>query len=155
MAKTSRAYGDVISGGLLAGLGVFIVTEARNWTYSAPDGPGPGFFPIWYGVAIVALSLVLVARSLLSPTRGDAEPIDRVGIARGLGTWLAFAAAVALLKPLGFVTSFALLTFLIVAVVFRRPLAVAGVTAFATAAAFYVTFPLALGVALPTGPLGF
>ena len=155
MAKTSRAYGDVISGGLLAGLGVFIVVEARNWTYSAPDGPGPGFFPIWYGVAMIALSLVLVARSLLKPTRAEAGPIDRAGIARGLGTWLAFAAAVALLKPLGFVISFALLTFVIVAVVFRRTLLVAGVTALAAAAMFHVTFPLALGVALPTGPLGF
>ena len=155
MAKASRAYGDVISGGLLAGLGVFIVMQARNWTYSAPDGPGPGFFPIWYGVAMIALSLMLVARSLLRSPREESEPVDRVGLVRGLGTWLAFAAAVGLLKPLGFVISFALLTFFIVAVVFRRPLAVAGATALAAAAAFYVTFPLALGVALPIGPLGF
>ncbi|HEX2726959.1 MAG TPA: tripartite tricarboxylate transporter TctB family protein, partial [Beijerinckiaceae bacterium] len=123
--------------------------------YSAPDGPGPGFFPIWYGVGIIVLSLVLVARSLLSPAREDAEPADRIGLLRALGTWLAFATAVALLKPLGFTISFALLTFVIVAVVFRRPLVVAGVTALATAAAFYLTFPLALGVPLPAGPLGF
>jgi putative tricarboxylic transport membrane protein len=152
---TSRAWGDVISGGLLAGLGVFIVTQARNWTYSAPDGPGPGFFPIWYGIAIIALSLVLVVRSLLHPTREGSEPVDRVGLMRALGTWLAFAAAVALMKPLGFIISFALLAFFIVAVVFRRPLVVAGATALAAAATFYVTFPLALGVALPIGPLGF
>lgn len=150
-----RASGDVISGGLLAGLGVFIVMEARNWTYSAPDGPGPGFFPTWYGIAIIALSLVLVAKSLLRPSTEEFDALDGVGIMRGLGTWLAFAAAVALLKPLGFIVSFALLTFFIVAVVFRRPLLVAGVTALAVAAAFYITFPLALSVALPIGPLGF
>jgi putative tricarboxylic transport membrane protein len=155
MGRVSRAYGDVISGGLLAGLGVFIVMQARNWTYSAPDGPGPGFFPIWYGAAIIALSLVLVIKALLNPARDEPEMANRLGVVRSLSTWAAFAAAVALLKPLGFVTSFALLTFFIVAVVFRRPLVVAGATALAMAAVFYITFPLALNVALPTGPLGF
>jgi putative tricarboxylic transport membrane protein len=155
MGRVSHASGDVISGGLLAGLGVFILTEARNWTYSAPEGPGPGFFPTWYGVAIIALSLVLIVRSALKPSPEEAEVPDRFGVARSLMTWAAFAAAVALLKPLGFIVSFALLTFCIVAVVFRRPVAIAGATALAAAAAFYVTFPLALNVALPTGLLGF
>ena len=50
------ARGDVVSGAVLAGLGVFIVLEARRWEYLAPDGPGPGFFPMWYGIALIALS---------------------------------------------------------------------------------------------------
>ena len=151
----SRAYGDVISGGLLAGLGVFILTEARNWPYSSPSGPGPGFFPMWYGIGIIALSLVLVVTSLMKPAREEHEPVDRPGVVRGLSTWAAFALAVALSKPLGFIVSFALLTFFIVAVVFRRPVVIAGATALATAIGFYITFPLALNVALPTGYIGF
>jgi putative tricarboxylic transport membrane protein len=155
MGRLSRPYGDLISGGLLAGLGVFILTQARNWTYSAPDGPGPGFFPLWYGVAMIALSLVLVVKSVLKPSVEEFEAVDRHGVIRSLSTWAAFAVAVALLKPLGFLVSFASLTFFIVAVVFRRPVAIAAATAVAAAAAFYITFPLSLSVPLPTGYLGF
>ena len=155
MGKVSRLSGDVISGGLLAALGVFILTEARNWAYSSASGPGAGFFPTWYGLAIVVLSLVLIIKSLLRPAQEDNEAVDPLGVVRALGTWAALALAVALLKPLGFIVSFALLTFFIVAVVFRRSLIVAGTTALATAVGFYVVFPLALNVALPVGYLGF
>jgi putative tricarboxylic transport membrane protein len=155
MAKVSRISGDVISGGLLAGLGVFILIEARNWPYSSTSGPGAGFFPTSYGIAIVVLSLFLMVKSLLNPAKEENEAVDRLGVFRGLSTWVAFALAVALLKPLGFIVSFALLTFFIVAVVFRRSLVVAGATALATAVGFYVVFPLALSVALPVGYLGF
>ena len=45
--------GDVLSAAVLAALGVYIFMEAREWTYLGDDGPGPGFFPIWYGIAMV------------------------------------------------------------------------------------------------------
>ena len=69
--------------------------------------------------------------------------------------WFALAVSVAALKPLGFVASFAALTFFIAAVMYRRPLALAAALAAASAAAFYVLFPLALGVPLPAGVFGF
>ena len=83
-----------------------------------------------------------------------ADATDWRAIGRALGTWLAFVAAVALLKPLGFLVSFAFLTFFIVAVVFRRSLATAAVTALAVALGFQITFSWALGVPLPVGLLG-
>jgi hypothetical protein len=104
---------------------------------------------------MIALSLALVVNALLNPMREDNEAANPLGVVRGLSAWVAFAAAVALLKPLGFLVSFALLTCFIVAVVFRRSFIVAGTTALAAAVAFYVVFPLALNVALPTGYLGF
>jgi hypothetical protein len=63
--------------------------------------------------------------------------------------------SVALFKPLGFVVSFALLTYFIVAVMYRRPLATAALTAVASAAGFHLVFDRALGVPLPVGVLGF
>jgi Tripartite tricarboxylate transporter TctB family len=59
------------------------------------------------------------------------------------------------MKPLGFVVSFALLVFFIVAAVFRKGLATAGVTAVCAALAFWVVFPVVLDVPLPKGFLGF
>jgi putative tricarboxylic transport membrane protein len=154
MAKAAFRDGDVVSGGLLAALGLYVVLEARTWTYSGPDGPGPGFFPLWYGVLMVALSLILVGSRIAKARVEHEGPADRKGIGRALGTWLAFVVAVALLKPLGFVLSLALLTFFLVTVIFRRSPVTAAITAGAIALGFHLTFPVALGVQLPVGLLG-
>jgi len=52
-------------------------------------------------------------------------------------------------KLIGFLPGFALLTFFLVAVMYRRPLKVAAAVAAALSASFYLLFPLALGVKLP------
>jgi putative tricarboxylic transport membrane protein len=153
MGKSVLRDGEVLSGALLAALGVYIFLQSRAWDYYTVDGPGPGFFPSWYGVAMVVLSLALIVSRLRNPKAGTS--IDWRSAARALGTWAAFALAVALMGPLGFLTSFALLTFFTVAVVFKRPLTTAGATAVLTALGFYLIFPLALSIELPTGFLGF
>jgi hypothetical protein len=206
---------DLSSGLALLALGAYVVARARQWDYMTRDGPGAGFFPLWYGVAMVALSGFLVATSVLrgraasTPASGGRDsagagvssslslaelgvsgakaPDDNVGEARGssrqraappgaaegrgegaplshrewprvrraLTAWLAVTASVAASRLLGFVVSFALLTFFFVAVMYRRPLAVAALVAVASALGFYLVFPLALGVDLPLGALGF
>ena len=57
--------GNFISGLVLAALGSYIFTQALNWDYMTIEGPGPGFFPYWYGLAMVFLSLLLVASAIL------------------------------------------------------------------------------------------
>ena len=145
---------DFWSGLALAGLGAYIIAEAAQWEYLGQDGPGPGFFPLWYGIAMVALSLGLVASSVLRQSGAD-ERIDWGKASRALAAWVALALSVAALKLLGFLVAFAALVFFLVAVMYRRPLGVAATMAVASAAAFYVLFGLALGVPLPTGVLGF
>jgi putative tricarboxylic transport membrane protein len=151
----SVANGDVVSGGVLAGLGVFVVIEARHWDYLAADGPGPGFFPLWYGLALIALSLALVIGAL---KRGAAAPAQRVKwgeMGRALLAWAALTTAIGLLSVLGFVVSFALLTFFIISIMYRRPLGFGLAAGVVSAAAFYLVFPLALNVSLPVGLFGF
>jgi putative tricarboxylic transport membrane protein len=154
MVRDFLRNGDGISGAVLAALGVYIVMQARAWDYYTLDGPGPGFFPLWYGVAMVALSLLLVVNAARNGN-GSTEAIDWRGTGRALATWLAFALSVVLMNFVGFLITFALLTFFIVAVIFRRPLATAGIVAVASALAFHLIFPVALSVSLPTGPFGF
>lgn len=154
MEDRTRNSGDLWSGVALAALGAYIVIQARQWEYLGPEGPGPGFFPLWYGVAMLGLSALLIFSNLRRrPDRGNAIEWIRVG--RALSTWFALAASVALFKPLGFVVSFALLTYFIVAVMYRRPLKIAALTAVASAAGFHLVFDRALGVPLPAGFLGF
>jgi len=148
-----RLNGDVLSGLVLAALGIYVLIEARGWNYMSEEGPGPGFFPLWYGIAMVVLSLVLVLRSAINPAPG--APADWTAIGRALLAWAAFAGCVALMQPLGFLLSFALLTLFVVAVMYGRPLKIAMAAAVGNAVVFYFLFVLALDLSLPVGPLGF
>jgi putative tricarboxylic transport membrane protein len=153
MLKDFVRNGEAISGAVLAALGAYIFLQSRAYDYYTADGPGPGFFPTWYGVAIVVLSLALIVGSVRKSGVGRA--IDWEATGRALGTWAAFAVAVALMGTLGFVVSFALLTFFVVTFVFRRSLMTGGITAVAAALVFHVVFPVVLEVQLPTGVFGF
>ena len=154
MEEGTRKSGDLWSGVALAALGLYIVIQARQWEYLGPEGPGPGFFPLWYGVAMLALSALLIVSNMRRGyARGNA--IDWTKLGRAFSTWFALAVSVALFKPLGFVVSFALLTYFIVAVMYRRPLKTAALVAVASAAGFYLVFDRALGVPLPVGIIGF
>jgi putative tricarboxylic transport membrane protein len=156
MLRAFLKKGDVISGAVLSALGVFIITQALAWDYYTLDGPGPGFFPFWYGVAMVVLSLLLVLNAARADGDGDSKAgVDWPGTGRAMTVWLAFALSVGLMDFLGFLISFALLAFFLVAVIFRRPFTTAAVVAVASALAFHLIFPVALSVSLPVGPFGF
>lgn len=153
MAQSNWMKGDVVSGVALAALGTYIISEARAWSYMGEDGPGPGFFPMWYGIAMVVLSLVLVLRASVQPRSGERVNWREVG--RALMAWAAFAAAVTSLKLIGFLLALALLTLFVVAVMYGRPLKIAFAAAAGNAAGFYLLFVVALDLSLPAGPLGF
>src|SRR5262249_62244812 len=91
MGRTIFKDGDVLSGAVLAALGVYIVMQSLAWEYSGPDGPGPGFFPFWYGVAMVALSLLLVVNAVRRSGGERQGCIGWPGTKRALAAWAAFA----------------------------------------------------------------
>jgi putative tricarboxylic transport membrane protein len=158
MEETSDKSTDLWAGLALAALGIYIVVQAAGWEYKGPDGPGPGFFPLWYGIAMVVLAALLVLSGVRSRRRRAAAagaPLPWARIGRALLVWLALAVSVALFGVLGFAVSFGLLCFFIVTVMYGRSLKVAAAVAVASALGFYLVFPVALGVSLPTGLLGF
>src|SRR5258706_15915945 len=133
MEEGTRKSGDLWSGVALAALGLYIIFQARQWEYLSSDGPGAGFFPLWYGLAILGFPLLLVVSHFRQrPGRGNAVDWTRLG--RAFSTWFALAVSVALFNPLGFVISFGLLPFFIVAVMYRGPLKAAALVAVASAA---------------------
>src|SRR5258708_29535274 len=138
-----RSRSPALGSGLAPGaLGAYIVAQARGWVYATEDGPGRGFFPLWYGLGILACSVYLVFF-------GKDSPSDWRGAGRALATWAVLAVSVAMLKFVGFALSFAALTFFILAVMYRRPPGVAALVALGLGARVYLVFPLAPGVALP------
>ena len=155
MEEQSQKTGDFWSGLALSALGVYIVVEARQWEYLTPDGPGAGFFPLWYGIAMIALSAILVVSSIRRMRSAADSTVDWGRTRRALGAWLMLVICVALLKWLGFVISYALFTFFVVRIMYERPLRSAALIAVCCAAGFYLVFPTLLGVTLPVGVFGF
>ncbi|WP_237213663.1 tripartite tricarboxylate transporter TctB family protein [Falsiroseomonas oryziterrae] len=145
---------DVLAGIALAGLGGYVAWRAAGWDLLTEDGPGPGFFPLGYGVLMVALSALLVLRTLLQP-RPDAENGDVAGHARALATWAAFAGAAFAMQWIGFVAGFALLSAVVVVFVFGRGWARGAAVGAASAGVFWLVFERLMGVGLPAGPWGF
>src|SRR5690349_24965882 len=88
--ENPRKSGDLWSGLALAALGLYIVVQAWQWEYLGPDGPGPGFFPLWYGVAIFALSVLLVG-SHFRRAQPRPNPVDWNRVGRALSSLLAIA----------------------------------------------------------------
>jgi putative tricarboxylic transport membrane protein len=147
--------GEIISGAVLAGLGGFIIVEARGWEYAGPDGPGPGFFPLWYGILMTVLAVLLIVVSVFGRADKRSKPTDWPEVSRALMAWLGLAICVSLLKVLGFMLAFGLFTFFLVFAMYRRPLASSVAVAVGVSVGFYLLFPLALNVGLPVGKLGF
>ena len=143
--------GDFWSGLVLAALGAWIVSEAWRWDYMTEEGPGPGFFPLWYGSLMVILSLALVAGAVLKRPAGVGKPVQWNDLGRAMLCWVAFVVSIALMPLAGFPVSFALLTWFIVAVMARQPQKIALPLAVGGAFGFYALFELGLDLTLPHG----
>ncbi|MBI2986822.1 MAG: tripartite tricarboxylate transporter TctB family protein [Deltaproteobacteria bacterium] len=148
--------GDVWAGLILAGLAIFIIQQALVLDYFSEYGLGPGFLPLWLGIVIFTLSLALIGIRILGrPEAFENEGGTSAGTGRALATWGGLMLAIALLNVLGFITSFVLLTFLLVLVMDRRSPSTSMVVAVGGALGFYLVFSAILGVPLPQGPWGF
>ena len=146
--------GDFWSGLALAALGTYIFSQAWGWTYTGEEGPGAGFFPLWYGGIMVVLSLLLVAGAVLKrDPNAENKPFAWGELRRALACWLAFAVCVAIMKYVGFIIAFSLLTWYIVAILFRQPQRIALSLALGSALAFYALFSWGLDLTLPAGLL--
>jgi putative tricarboxylic transport membrane protein len=148
---------DILAGLALAGRGGFIALRASSWEFIGEDGPGPGFFPLFYGALMLLLSLALTLRALLRapPRPGPDDSAAPGGHRRALLTWLMFALSAVAMEYTGFVIGFAALAMFIVAYVFRRGWRSAVMVGIGCSAGFWLVFTQLLGVALPAGPLGF
>jgi putative tricarboxylic transport membrane protein len=151
--KPFSRSGDFWSGLALAALGAYVVAEAWRWPYMTEEGPGPGFFPLWYGSLMVVLSLVLVAGAVLKKPAGGGKPVRWQDLRRALACWVAFVVSIALMPLVGFAVSFALLTWFIVAVMAGKPQRIALPLAIGAAIGFYALFELGLDLTLPHGIL--
>ena len=109
---------DRVGGILTFCLGIVFVHQGIQ-LYPGTDGaPGSGFFPMWVGVCLMALSLLLLIRPLGSKTMDEVIPQREEG-KRVLLTLVILVMYTLLLKSLGFIIATFLL-FLILLQLFER-----------------------------------
>ncbi|MDB5891314.1 MAG: hypothetical protein JWP47_2145 [Polaromonas sp.] len=146
--------GDFWAGLALAALGTYVVTQAWGWAYMTEEGPGPGFFPLWYGTVMVVLSVLLVVGTVLKQDpRARPKALHWGEMRRAMTCWAALAACVAIIKFVGFMIAFGLLTWFIIAIMFRRGQADALAYSIGGAVGFYALFTWGLELQLPIGTL--
>jgi putative tricarboxylic transport membrane protein len=160
---TKLGDAEIISGAALGALGVFIVLQASRWEYYGASGPGPAFFPTFYGAALVLLSLLhIVSRLRAEPAAAQTvagnAPEKAEGLpgwVKALSCWAVFTGIMVLMDWLGFFLGFALLNLYVVLVIFRKSILTALATAIGMSAGFYLLFSVLLEINLPTGIVGF
>lgn len=133
-------------------LGVGVCVEANRLGFGSVLAPEPGFFPWFGGLALVGLSLGLLAQgwrgrgAVLSPTGARSRPAILLA---------ALALYVPLLEPVGYPVATAALGVVVLRTLETRRWSVAlGVSA-ALAVGTFVLFRRVLGVELPAGVLAF
>lgn len=151
MKSSHVLSGDVISGALLAALGAYITVTADEWTILAHDGPGPGFFPLCYGIILLVGSLALVAMGLFNGPAKREEPLDWAGVRKALGIWAVFALMIPIMKYVGFLVALGLLIFFFLRVIYPWRLVPSIIASVLTPIGFFIIFPTLLHVELPVG----
>lgn len=129
----------------------FVVWEAWNLEYYTPMGPGAGFFPLWLGVVLGGLSLVLliqVSGKKGKPKESDFLP-DREGLVRLLSIIGSIVLATLVMDILGFQLSMFLLLVFLLLIPGRQRLLLSLIFAIMGSVGIYHLFGRYLDVQLP------
>lgn len=149
MTRTMKVGALVFGGGLFL-LGAHMLRNALRWGVYGPEGPGPGFFPLVYGIVMLVFSALYLVQTIASRTEAPAAGADGSATAAALAAWVALLVSVPLMAFLGFVVGFGLALLFIIRVVFQRSTLTSVVTAASIVAGLYVGFTLLMGLTLPT-----
>ena len=148
-------FADRVAAVALIVLAAWFVAIGRRFPYWRPEtGPGSGFLPMWLGIALTVLAVLLILNAG-GAVSGDGRWIPDRGALRRLALILgACVVFVAAMDAVGMIAGTALFLVFVLRVVERyRWRTVLGVAA-AAAVANYLVFTYWLRVPFPTGVLG-
>ena len=135
-------------------LSITVIMIARTYSYRSPTGPGPGFFPLWLGIFMLALSLIWIAQ--LIAERSKEESRDRIvppgailPIAATLGGSLAYAF---ILPAAGYPIAMSLYMMLLLTVISGTKPGVGAAVSVAVSLGSYYLLAYGMGIPLPRSP---
>jgi hypothetical protein len=140
--------GDLIISGVLCGMGIFVILQARAMPYGEATVPGPGFLPTILGVLLLGVSVVLGIKSLV-----HWEASVRVQLGHRSMVWIlaAMVLLAALLEKAGFFAVITLFVFVSLKTLSRKRWWMCLFWGLLAAFAGYGFFGLLLEVPLPFG----
>ncbi len=153
---TTLREADILSGAILAVLGVFVLVQSLQMTFYNENEPGPGFFPVLLAIALIVLGGCLVVTRLRAPrdAADDFEMPTGQQAKRSLSLWAALLGAALLVGSLGFLLTMFLLVAVILFVIEGRRGLGSVLTTITVPVLAWLLFGQLLQVRLPTGPLG-
>jgi putative tricarboxylic transport membrane protein len=138
-------------------LGAFVIVYALDYGYTARGNPGPGFFPFWVGIGVVALGAVNAARAAAGREHLT-ESFDWIGLLRTAGIAAVIAAFLLTVDWTGMLIGIGLVVIALGFVI--RPTLEAGfvlrlvATGLLFPFAAWLIFSFYLGIRLVTGVFG-
>jgi putative tricarboxylic transport membrane protein len=146
---------DQVTGLALLAFAVgYVAVAFRSYPYRSDTGPGSGFLPVWLGIAMAVLALLLVVRASRAGAAGDRWLPAGKGLVRLLVVVAAAALFVALMDVVGMVLGSALFLLGLLRFLERYPWPWAIGIAAGVALANYAVFTYWLRVPFPTSLLG-
>ncbi len=136
-------------------LGIYVLVTALGLQYRLDDLPGPGFVPFWSGVAMIALSLIILAGTFTRRAGGSPGPFSRESVRNMAASLGGCVAMVGLTRILGFLVALGLLVGFFARLWGTRSWAATILIATLLPVILYFLFGMALGVSIPKGVLGF
>ena len=147
---------DLITGFVLLALSGYVVWESWMMPASATFGPGSGFLPLWLGILMAVLSVMLITGTSFRKPDPDEQAPFPVGqaLTRVSAVIVGLAIYISLMEVLGFVlNTFLFVSYLMLAVE-REKWKLAGVVALLTTAGLYIIFQVLLRITLPKNMFG-
>lgn len=132
-------------------IGVLMIRESQMLPYMVGHTPGPGFFPLWLGIALVVLSAVLFIT-----TRSAEMPFleNRFGFRKTVFLVALLAAYVFSLSYLGLLLALGAFLAILLRVIEGKGWRTSVSIAVLTSVGCYLLFEVSLKVPLPSGILG-
>jgi hypothetical protein len=144
----SARWAGILMAAVLAAAGVVFAWQASLLDFGTVAMPGPGFIPLVLGLATIILGGIIAVMEWLQV--GSGETIE-LGHRDVLIVLAAMVAVPPLFEPLGAYVTLGLFGAVILVLVARTSIAVAGVAAAAGMVACWYFFQVALGLQLPFG----
>lgn len=135
--------------------GATVVAQVWSLDYLSEFGPGPGFFPFWLGLVVIALGSVLLVKSTVRPADGEELALPSRHAVRQMFLVMAgFFGFAFLAEPVGFLLCIGLLFLFLLVFVERRGWKFSLTISVVSTLAFWAVFDRALQLQLPRGLLG-
>ncbi|WP_434310597.1 tripartite tricarboxylate transporter TctB family protein [Hominifimenecus sp. rT4P-3] len=149
--------GNYISSGLVVLLGLFLAIYAgTHYDYMDKYSLGPGFYPIWIGVLLVVVGLIMILQTKKGRFQEKQKKVPEIASVKRLLTFGVLAIMVLVLATeLGMVITMVLFLFFMNLLIEKHSPLYSLVVGILTSAAIYVVFHMIFSINFPKGILGF